>query len=190
MKYVRSLLKCEVISIKWTDPSKDSGEERGGIDKTHLRFRISRPRHRWSTPPPVALGSWRCGGPWTLAGGEFFFFFRLFFGVFEMLRRRLHPEIRIRFSLSYPRSGRVPSIGRGRLESCAWLICWDPDDFHICSFVQFHVNLFRSMIVVIGDGCCSGTLVFWGLNMTTSRLSTTTNSSSISFAQLQWYNHR
>jgi hypothetical protein len=41
------------------------------------------------------------------------------------------------------------------------------------SMVWFHISLFRSTVVIIGDGCYFGALVLWGLNTTTSRLSTT-----------------
>jgi hypothetical protein len=52
-------------------------------------------------------------------------------------------------------------------------------------FVGFQVSLFRSRAVIIGDGCCSNGLVFWGISTTTSRSSTTTNSTATNFARLQ-----
>jgi hypothetical protein len=49
--------------------------------------------------------------------GEFQFFvlgfFKVFFGT---VRRRLHPNGRIRSSPSYPRSSGAPSVGGGRVE--------------------------------------------------------------------------
>jgi hypothetical protein len=47
----------------------------------------------------------------------------------------------------------------------------------------FRVTLFRSTIVIIGNGCCRGALVLWGLSTTTSRLTTTTSSITANFAQ-------
>ena len=40
--------------------------------------------------------------------------------------------------------------------------------------VCLQVGSFRSMLLFIGGGCCSGALVPWGLSTTTSRLSTAT----------------
>jgi hypothetical protein len=80
-----------------------------------------------SALPPVALGPWMCSGPRPLAGGEFSFLFRLFFGVFfEMVRRQLHSVARIRSSMPDPRSGGASSVGEGRVKSCARRISRDP----------------------------------------------------------------
>jgi hypothetical protein len=63
-----------------------------------------------------ALEVWRTTAPrWR----GVFVFFSLFCSVlFEMVKRWLHPEVRIRFSSSYPRSGCASSAGGGRVESC------------------------------------------------------------------------
>ena len=50
-----------------------------------------------------------------------------------------------------------------------------------CSSVCFQVWLFRSMVLVIGDGCCSDALVLQGLSTTTFHLSTTSSSTLTSF---------
>ena len=62
---------------------------------------------------------------WTTASRlrEVFPFFSLFNIVFfEMLRRRLHPEIRIRSSPLYPRSSGASSADVERAESFVWRI--------------------------------------------------------------------
>jgi hypothetical protein len=104
-------------------------------------------------------------------------FFDVFFG---MARRRRHPEVRIRSFPPYPRFGGASSTNEGRVESCVRRISWDLVGFRD-RFVWFKVSLFRSMVLNIGDGCCSGALVLWGLSTTTSRLSTTTSSTTTSF---------
>jgi hypothetical protein len=116
-------------------------------------------------------------------------FFCVFFG---MVRRRRYLEVRIRSSPLYPRSGGPSSTGERRVESCVRRISWDLVGFHdrLCGFGSVSSDLWfsssamvaRSTVLIIGDGCCSGTLVLWDLSMTTSRLSTTT-----SFAWLWWW---
>ncbi|KAM0826378.1 hypothetical protein ACQ4PT_068918 [Festuca glaucescens] len=76
-----------------------------------------------------AGGSFRLRWPWGLVGvadhsplqvGSFHSEFSLFFGVFfGMARRRQHPEVRIRSSLPYPRSGGASRAGGGHVESGA-----------------------------------------------------------------------
>ena len=46
---------------------------------------------------------------------------------------------------------------------------------HSSTFACILVGFFPSMLLFIGDSCCSGALVPWGLSTTTFRLSTTTS---------------
>ena len=50
---------------------------------------------------------------------------------FEMVRRRLHLEVRIRSSSSYPRSGGASSADGGRVEAFVRRISWDPVRFRV-----------------------------------------------------------
>jgi hypothetical protein len=55
-------------------------------------------------------------GP-SLVGGFSFFLFRLLFSaLFWMMRWQLHPDVRIRFSSSYPRFGCVSSTDKGLMD--------------------------------------------------------------------------
>jgi hypothetical protein len=130
-----------------------------------------------------ALEVWRTTASRRWEG--FHFLFRLLFGVFfvKMVKQRLHLEVRIRSYSSYPCAGGASHAGGGRVESCARRISRDRSVFVFVGVVQ--VSLFRSTIVIIGDGCCSSALVLWGLSTTTFRLSTTTSSTTISFARLR-----
>jgi hypothetical protein len=69
----------------------------------------------------MALGLWRRGGPWPLAGGRVSVLCLDFFLVFfvKMVKRRLHLEVRIKSSSSYPRSGGASRADGGRVELCA-----------------------------------------------------------------------
>ena len=87
--------------------------------KTHLGFHTSRRRHFRSAPPPAVVGPWRCGGPQPLVGERFSVIFLVCFSsvFFEMLRRRLHIEVRKKSSPLYPRSGGASSTDGERMES-------------------------------------------------------------------------
>jgi hypothetical protein len=104
-------------------------------------------------------------------------FSSVFFG---MLRRRLRPEIGIRLSPLNHRSS-VAEAARG-------VMCL-PDlvgsGRFSCSSVSFQVSLFRSTIVMDGDGRCFGVLVLCGLRSTTSRMFGTSSSTMTSFALLR-----
>jgi hypothetical protein len=60
------------------------------------------------------------------------------------------------------------------VESFVSRISWDPVGF-LCSLVWFQTSLFRSTVLIIGDGCCSSALVLRSLSMTTFLLSTIYN---------------
>jgi hypothetical protein len=92
--------------------------------------------------------TWRCGRPSPAGGSHFlFYFFCIFFG---MVRRRRHPEVRIRSFPPNPHSGRVPRTGGWRVELSVRLISWDPDIFHVrwCGFRYGSSNLLLSSLVV------------------------------------------
>jgi hypothetical protein len=67
-----------------------------------------------------------------------------------MVRRRLHPEVRIRSSPPYPRSGGVSSVLAEGVESCAWQISRDPVGFHVCwlGFMSVSSDLWLSSLVM------------------------------------------
>jgi hypothetical protein len=102
----------------------------------------------------------------------------------NILKRRLHFEVRIRSSPPYPCSDGASHAGGGRVELCARRISRDPIGFRVrwCGFRC----LFQSTVIIIGDSCWSSALVLWGLSMTIPHLYTTTSSTTISFARLQW----
>jgi hypothetical protein len=62
-----------------------------------------------------ALETWRTTFSRQWKG--FHSLFRLFFS--GMMKRRLHLEVIIRYSSSYPRFGGATSVGAGRVELCA-----------------------------------------------------------------------
>jgi hypothetical protein len=102
---------------------------------------------------------WRYGGTRPHACGRVSVpCFRFFLCLLRDGEARQYPEVRIRFSLPYPRSGGASSIGGGRGVMC-------PAGFgrFLWSFVWFQVSLFWSTFFIIGDDCYSGVLVLWGL---------------------------
>jgi hypothetical protein len=70
---------------------------------------------------------------------------------FGMVRRRLLPKVRIRFSPSYPRSGGASSIGGGHKELCVWRISRDPIVFRVglCGFRPVSSDLRFSSLAVV-----------------------------------------
>jgi hypothetical protein len=76
----------------------------------------------------------------------------LFFGVFfGMVRQRLHLEIRIKSSTSYPRSGDASSGDGGHVESCARRISWDSVGFRVRwrGFTSVSFDLRLLLLVVL-----------------------------------------
>jgi hypothetical protein len=97
---------------------------------------------------------------------------------FIMVRRQLHPEVRIRPFPPYTRFGGVSSDER--VESrVRWMI---GSRVHLCGML---VSSNLHVVIIIGDGCYSNVLVLWGFRTTTFRLSTTTSYSTTNFASLR-----
>jgi hypothetical protein len=112
--------------------------------------RVSIPSIDAGAGPAASNGLSGLGGkadPWPLAGS--FSFFYVFFGI---VRQRRHPEVRIRFSPPYPRSGGVSSTGGGLVESCVRRISWNLVGFHdcLCAFRSISSDLrFSSSTMVV-----------------------------------------
>jgi hypothetical protein len=142
------------------------------VPSTGVRRRSG--RLRWPLRP------WRYGAMVDLgilpAGGFLFLVLGFFCVFFWMVRQRRYSKVRIRSFPPYPRFGGAPSASRGRVESCIQWIFSDLFSYHFISV--FQVNLFRSMVVLFSDGCCSGALGLWDLSTTIFRLSTTTSSTT------------
>jgi hypothetical protein len=69
-----------------------------------------------------------------------------------MVKRRLHLEVRIRFSPPYPRSGGASRVGGGgRVESCARRISRDLVGFHVrlCGFRSVFSDLRLSLLTMV-----------------------------------------
>jgi hypothetical protein len=112
--------------------------------------RVSIPSIGVGTDPAASNGLSGLGGkadPRPLAGS--FSFVYVFFGI---VRRRQHPEVRIRFSPPYPRSGGASSTGGGRVESCVRRISWNLVGFCdcLCAFRSVSSDLrFSSLAMVV-----------------------------------------
>ena len=90
-----------------------------------------------------------------------------FFGVFfEMVRRRLHLEVRIRFSLLYPRSGGATSTGGRRVELCVRRIFSDLVRFCVrsCGFRSGYSDLRLSSLAMVAA------LLRWSFRVLARRL--------------------
>jgi hypothetical protein len=76
-------------------------------------------------------------------------------------------SVRIRFSLHYPRLVGVSSIDRGRVESCARWIYWDPVDFRVswCGFRLVSSNIWLLSLATVAS------LVRWSFRILTWQLS-------------------
>jgi hypothetical protein len=159
----------------------------GGCE-THLGFCSPRRRRRRSVPSLVDLGLWRRGGPRPLAGGRVSI---ICLGFFQCLLRQDGEAA----ATSWSQNKVLPVLSsfrwcisrrrRAREVVCPMDFTWSGRVFR--SLVWFQVSLFRSTVVIIGDGCCSSALVLWGLSTTTSHVSTTISSTTISFARLRWW---
>jgi hypothetical protein len=137
------------------------GGDREPARKTPSRVPFPRRRRCWSASPPVALGHWRCSGPRPLARGGFFVLCYVVFSVFfGMVRRWLYPDVRIRSSPPYPRSGVVSCIDGGRVESCVRPISWDPVGFRVrlCGFRSVFSDLRLSSLATRLLLWCAGPL--------------------------------
>jgi hypothetical protein len=68
-----------------------------------------------------------------------------------MVRRRRHPEVRIRTSSPYPRSGGAPSASGRRVESCVRRIFSDLFGFgiHWCGFMSVSFDLRLSSLAMV-----------------------------------------
>jgi hypothetical protein len=78
----------------------------------------------FSSPATPAVRSTSGGGlggavDHGLSDREFLFFIYIFSVLLGMVRRRLHSDIRIRPSSSYPRCGVASSVDGERMKSCA-----------------------------------------------------------------------
>ena len=84
---------------------------------------------------------------------QFSLLFSLFFG---MVRWRLHPEVRIRSSPPYPRSGGACSADGGRVELCARRISWDSVGFRVswCDFMSVSSDLWLSSLAMVTALVC------------------------------------
>jgi hypothetical protein len=143
----------------------------------HLWFHSLCWRCCWSASSSMALEVWPTTGPHQRG---FHFLLGCFSVFFIMVRRQLHPEVRIRPFPPYTRFGGVSSDGTGRVESCVrWMI---GSRVHLCGML---VSSNLHVVVTIGDGCCSSALIFEIL--TTSRMYTTTSSTTIIFVRLRWW---
>jgi hypothetical protein len=124
--------------------------------------RVSNPSAGAVVGPPASDGLAGLGGtvdPGLSPAGGFPFpilgFFYVFFGI---VRRRRHLEVRISYSLPYPRSGGASSTGGGRVESCVRQISWDLVGFRdrLCVFGSISSDLrFSSSAMVDALVCWS-----------------------------------
>jgi hypothetical protein len=71
----------------------------------------------------------------------------------NILKRRLHLEVRIRSSPPYPCSGGASHAGGGRVELCARRISRDPIGFRVrwCGFRSVSFNLRLSSLAIVAD---------------------------------------
>lgn len=148
--------------------------------------------HR-STLSSMAFGPWRCEGPQPPAGARDHVMspvpvrFSILGGAVWRWRC---PSVRIMSLTFYPVSMVLASLeGEWRCVSIESrgiqsVLVFGGSVWIWFSFVfvwVFTGSILRSMTFFIGDDCCSGALVLWGLSTTTCRMYTTTR-----FVWLQW----
>jgi hypothetical protein len=61
-----------------------------------------------------------------------------------------HPEIRVKFSTPFPRTGATLALDRARGVMCPTNVLGS--DRFPCSLLWFWASLFRSTVIIIGDG--------------------------------------